>query len=97
MRTETSTLPGRSASEAGKSSLSSVQDALSSAEGFILIDVLIAVMIISLCAGLISQTASFYRNADGNIHRRIEETEENYRSVLSGTPECIICEEVTGE
>lgn len=92
-----STLPGRSASEAARSSSSSAQDVLSSAEGFILIDVLIAVMIISLCAGLICQTASLYRNADGNIHKRIEETEENYRSVLSGTPECIICEEVTGE
>ena len=77
--------------------MNSAAGAWSSDEAFILIDVLIAVMIISLCATLLSQTVRLNNAAKETMTMKTTANEEAYRSILSGTPECIPCEETTAE
>ena len=70
---------------------------MSSDRGFILTDVLIAVVIIALCAQIISATAHLYSTADTRMHRSVQDNEQVYRAELQKTEECILCTEENPE
>ena len=50
-------------------------------------------VIITLCAGIISATAQLYSTADAHMQQSIEENEQMYRASLERTEECVLCSE----
>ena len=70
---------------------------MSSDRGFILTDVLIAVVIITLCAQIISATAHLYSTVDMRMRQSVRDNEQVYRAELQRTEECILCSEENPE
>ncbi|MCR5372360.1 MAG: hypothetical protein K6E41_02705 [Solobacterium sp.] len=70
---------------------------MSSDDGFILADVLIAVVIVALCAEIMQSTARLYSNASSRLRESIQQNEQVYRAELQCTEECVLCTEVNPE
>ncbi|MBR2727701.1 MAG: hypothetical protein IKD71_07400 [Solobacterium sp.] len=70
---------------------------MSSDDGFILTDVLIAVVFVALCADIMQSTTRLYSTSNSRLRESIQQNEQAYRAELQSTEECILCTEVNPE
>ena len=63
---------------------------MSSDDGFILTDVLIAVVIVALCADIMQSTARLYSTSNSRLRESIQQNEQAYRAELQSDRKSVV-------